>query len=75
MISNVNVLIFSPLVSWNIGPVHIISFSTELYYFLEYGMEPLVRQYKWLQRDLEVPDSFCYPLQLIIKLFEGRYLY
>lgn len=39
--------------SWNIGPVHIISFSTELYYFLEYGMEPLVRQYKWLQRDLE----------------------
>ncbi|PFX17445.1 Iron/zinc purple acid phosphatase-like protein [Stylophora pistillata] len=40
--------------SWNIGPVHIISFSTELYYFLEYGMEPLVRQYKWLQRDLEI---------------------
>ena len=40
--------------SWNIGPVHIISFSTELYYYLKYGFEPLVQQYKWLQKDLEV---------------------
>ncbi|XP_031557854.1 acid phosphatase type 7-like isoform X2 [Actinia tenebrosa] len=39
--------------SWNIGPAHIISFSTELYYFLQYGIEQLVNQYKWLQKDLE----------------------
>lgn len=39
--------------SWNVGPVHIISFSTELYYFLKYGIEPLVQQHKWLQKDLE----------------------
>ncbi|XP_067019476.1 acid phosphatase type 7-like isoform X2 [Acropora muricata] len=38
---------------WNIGPVHIISFSTELYYYLKYGFELLVQQYKWLQRDLK----------------------
>ena len=42
------------LFSWNIGPVHIISFSTELYYYLKYGLEPLVQQYKWLQQDLKV---------------------
>ena len=44
--------------SWNVGPVHIISFSTELYYFLEYGIEPLVQQHKWLQKDLEVLTVF-----------------
>lgn len=44
--------------SWNIGPVHIISFSTELYYYLKYGIEPLIQQYKWLQQDLEVIIRF-----------------
>ncbi|XP_048586394.1 acid phosphatase type 7 isoform X2 [Nematostella vectensis] len=39
--------------SWNIGPAHIISFSTEVYYFLQFGIEQLVQQYKWLQKDLE----------------------
>ncbi|KAK2561015.1 Acid phosphatase type 7 [Acropora cervicornis] len=29
------------------------SFSTELYYYLKYGLESLVQQYKWLQKDLK----------------------
>ena len=46
--------------SWNIGPVHIISFSTELYYYLKYGIEPLIQQYKWLEKDLEVMNAFFF---------------
>ena len=49
--------------SWNVGPVHIISFSTEVYYFLQYGLEQLVQQYDWLKRDLQVRlcgyEAFC----------------
>ena len=40
--------------SWNMGPVHFISVNTESYYFVEYGLKPLSRQYKWLIEDLEV---------------------
>lgn len=40
--------------SWNIGPAHIISFSTEVYFYLEYGLDLLFRQYEWLKKDLEV---------------------
>ncbi|KAF5900092.1 acid phosphatase type 7 isoform X1 [Clarias magur] len=39
--------------SWNIGSAHIISFSTEVYFYIEYGLDLLFRQYKWLQKDLE----------------------
>ncbi|XP_044731584.1 acid phosphatase type 7 isoform X1 [Chrysoperla carnea] len=38
--------------SFNLGPVHFISFSTELYYFMNYGLKPLVFQYDWLEKDL-----------------------
>lgn len=38
--------------SINIGPVHLISISTEVYYFLNYGIKPLVFQYEWLENDL-----------------------
>lgn len=34
------------------GPVHFIAFSTELYYFLNYGMKALANQYKWIVNDL-----------------------
>ncbi|KAK9869436.1 hypothetical protein WA026_003191 [Henosepilachna vigintioctopunctata] len=41
-----------PAYSINIGPLHIISISTEVYYFLNYGLKPLVFQYQWLEDDL-----------------------
>lgn len=43
--------------SWNLGPAHIISLSTEVYFYLEFGLELLFRQYEWLRKDLEVNDS------------------
>ncbi|KAI4902053.1 hypothetical protein NFI96_033108 [Prochilodus magdalenae] len=39
--------------SWNIGSAHIISFSTEVYFYLEYGLDLLLKQYEWLKSDLE----------------------
>ena len=44
--------------SFNIGPVHIISFSTEFYYFIEYGIEQVKAQYDWLEQDLIVLKFF-----------------
>lgn len=38
--------------SFNIGPLHIISISTEVYYFMYYGIKSLVFQYEWLENDL-----------------------
>ncbi|CAD7086846.1 unnamed protein product [Hermetia illucens] len=39
--------------SFNLGPVHFISFSTEVYYFMNYGIKALVNQYTWLEEDLK----------------------
>lgn len=36
------------------GPIHLIAFSTEFYYFLEYGLSQIGRQYEWLEKDLIV---------------------
>ena len=38
--------------SFNLGPVHFIGFSTEVYYFMNYGIKTLVNQYEWLEQDL-----------------------
>lgn len=38
--------------SFNLGPVHFISISTEVYYFMNYGIKTLVKQYDWLEKDL-----------------------
>ncbi|XP_017852644.1 acid phosphatase type 7 isoform X3 [Drosophila busckii] len=38
--------------SFDLGPVHFIGFSTEVYYFLQYGFKPLVKQFEWLEQDL-----------------------
>ena len=40
--------------SWNVGPAHIISISTEVYFFYQYGIEQIVQQYEWLEKDLQV---------------------
>uniref|UniRef100_A0A8C6U6V2 Purple acid phosphatase n=1 Tax=Neogobius melanostomus TaxID=47308 RepID=A0A8C6U6V2_9GOBI len=39
--------------SWNLGPVHFISLSTEVYFYLDYGLELVFRQFEWLEKDLE----------------------
>lgn len=38
--------------SFNLGPVHFIGFTTEAYYFLKFGIKPLITQYEWLEADL-----------------------
>lgn len=38
--------------SFNLGPVHFIGFSTEVYYFMNYGIKTLIKQYEWLENDL-----------------------
>lgn len=38
--------------SFNIGPIHIISFSTEFYYYTQYGYDQIVNQFEWLEQDL-----------------------
>lgn len=51
--------------SFNMGPIHFISFSTEYYYYLRYGIKMLVKQYEWLENDLKVSmipgslNTFC----------------
>lgn len=42
--------------SFNMGPAHIVSFSSEFYYFIKYGVRQVVEQYEWLKRDLEASD-------------------
>jgi len=39
--------------SFDLGPAHFIGFSSEAYYFLNYGIKPLVFQYQWLENDLK----------------------
>ncbi|CAF0901288.1 unnamed protein product [Didymodactylos carnosus] len=39
--------------SFNVGSMHVIGFSTEFYYYLEYGYEQIMRQYHWLEEDLK----------------------
>ncbi|XP_022082974.1 acid phosphatase type 7-like [Acanthaster planci] len=39
--------------SWNIGPVHFVMFSTEVYFFTEDSKQTKVNQLKWLEEDLK----------------------
>lgn len=42
--------------SFDIGPAHIIAFSTEFYFFVQYGWLQIVRQYEWLENDLKIAN-------------------
>lgn len=39
--------------SFNIGPAHVISFSTEYYFYIQYGFIQPIRQFEWLKADLQ----------------------
>ena len=43
--------------SFNLGPAHFISISTEFYYFINYGFKQIAIQYEWLIRDLEEANA------------------
>ena len=58
--------------SLNIGPVHFVSVSTEFYYFLNYGLKPVIAQYTWLEKDLASVDRSKHPW---IVLFGHRPMY
>ena len=45
------------MISWDAGPAHIISFSTEVYFFLWYGLELVELQYHWLEQELQACQS------------------
>ncbi|XP_011301177.1 iron/zinc purple acid phosphatase-like protein [Fopius arisanus] len=38
--------------SFDMGPVHFIAIETEAYYFMNYGIKQLVKQFEWLREDL-----------------------
>ncbi|XP_060082446.1 acid phosphatase type 7-like [Ylistrum balloti] len=39
--------------SFDMGPIHVISFSTEYLFFLQFGFDQIINQYNWLVQDLE----------------------
>ena len=39
--------------SFDLGHVHFVSISTEVYYYINYGMKLISNQYDWLKEDLE----------------------
>ncbi|XP_041353434.1 acid phosphatase type 7-like [Gigantopelta aegis] len=46
--------------SFDMGPVHFISISTEYYFFLQYGVIQVVKQFYWLERHLKEVTSPAY---------------
>lgn len=43
--------------SFNAGPIHFISWASELYYFDNYGTDQIFNQMKWLEKDLQEANS------------------
>jgi hypothetical protein len=46
----------SQFYSFNLGRAHLIFYSTEFYYYTQYGKEQIKNQYNWLKRDLEMAN-------------------
>ena len=60
--------------SWNVGPMHIISISTEIYFdFLQDGVRLLDHQYDWLVNDLKVSDYFRFYSLNLKDWFKGLF--
>jgi len=47
--------------SFDIGPIHFVSISTEFYYFLNYGLKQVILQYNWIEKDLSNVDRNIHP--------------
>jgi len=47
--------------SFDLGPVHFVSISTEFYYFLNYGLKQVVNQFRWVEQDLARVDRTATP--------------
>ncbi|KAI2803400.1 Acid phosphatase type 7 [Blomia tropicalis] len=43
--------------SMDVGPAHIVMFSTEFYTYTKYGWDQIARQYHWLEQDLKRAHS------------------
>ncbi|KAM7533627.1 hypothetical protein Aperf_G00000125554 [Anoplocephala perfoliata] len=43
--------------SINVGPVHLIAYVSDYYYFPQFGTEQIYRQYAWLEKDLQVANQ------------------
>ena len=43
--------------SYNFGLAHIISFSTEVYFWWELGFAQIANQFRWLEQDLQWATS------------------
>ena len=54
--------------SWNLGLVHFIAINTEAYYYLNYGIKPLILQYLWLVNDLKVSMKSLAKLSFLLNL-------
>lgn len=39
--------------SFDMGPVHFIGIDTEVYYFMNYGIKQMIKQFTWLENDLK----------------------
>lgn len=39
--------------SFNMGPVHVISISTEYFFYINYGILQPIHMYEWLEKDLQ----------------------
>jgi len=51
--------------SFNLGPVHFISISTEFYYYLNYGLQQALNQFNWIEQDLATVDRSATPWVVI----------
>ncbi len=49
--------------SFDVGPIHFVAMSTEFYYFLDFGIKMVEKQYHWIKRDLQVNKEKKMPQQ------------